>query len=72
MLRPHQKHASRSKDPMHRDSRGIRPAQPTPFEFAFGERRFFQPVDDKADDEALRDWESEGGAVPASSLPTPS
>jgi hypothetical protein len=32
----------------------------------------FKPVDDKADDEALRDWESEGGAVPASSLPTPS
>jgi hypothetical protein len=27
-------------------------------------------VNDKANDEALRDWESEGGAVPASSLPT--
>jgi hypothetical protein len=50
----------------------MRSAQPTQREFAFGERSFFQPADDKPDDEALRDWESEGGAVPASSLPTPS
>ena len=36
------------------------------------EQLFFQPLDGNPDDEALRDWESEGGAVPASSLPTPS
>ena len=32
----------------------------------------YQPVADKPDDEALRNWESEGGAMPASSRPTPS
>jgi len=61
-----------SKDSIHHDSSGIRSAQPTRPEFAFEERPFFQPVDDNPDDEALRDWEGEGGAVSPSSLPTPS
>jgi hypothetical protein len=30
--------------------------------FDLGERPFFQPTDEKSDAEALRDWESEGGA----------
>jgi len=68
MLHPGQKHAPRSKDSIHRDPREVRSAQPAQPGFVFGERPFFEPVDD----EALRDWESEGGAVPASSFPTPS
>jgi hypothetical protein len=59
-------------DSINSDSRAILSTQPTQPGFALGERPFFQPMDDKPDDEALRDWESEGGAVPSSSLPTPS
>jgi hypothetical protein len=55
---------------MHRDSRSVRSPHLTELRFAFKKQPFFEPVDDNQDDEALRDWESEGGAVPASSLPT--
>ena len=40
----------------------VRPTQPTQPGFDLGERAFFQPTDEKSDAEALRDWESEGGA----------
>jgi hypothetical protein len=40
----------------------VRSTQPKQPEFDLGERPFFQPTDEQSDVEALRDWESEGGA----------
>jgi hypothetical protein len=40
----------------------VRSTQPKQPGFDLGERRFFQPTNEKSDAEALRDWESEGGA----------
>ena len=36
--------------------------EPTQHGFALGERPFFQPIHEKSDAEALREWENEGGA----------
>jgi hypothetical protein len=40
----------------------VRSTQPKQPGFDLGERPFFEPTDEKSDAEALRDWESEGGA----------
>jgi hypothetical protein len=40
----------------------VRSTQPKQPGFDLAERPFFQPTDEKSDAEALRDWESEGGA----------
>lgn len=48
-------------DPTVRELR-IRSTQATSLGFALGERPFFQALHEKSDAEALRDWESEGGA----------
>jgi hypothetical protein len=45
-----------------RDLRIMPSTEPTEHGFALGERPFFQPVHEKPDTEALRDWEGEGGA----------
>jgi hypothetical protein len=56
------KRAPQPKDPIRSDSTGVRSTHAKLPEFAFGERPFFQPLQDKVDAEALRDWENEGGA----------
>jgi hypothetical protein len=51
-----EKHAIRSIEPDHEGLRGIGSPKPT--------QPWFERID-KSEDEALRGWESEGGAVPA-------